>query len=206
MTDPVPRLYRARLLTNDAVMAEETTAEGREVGTIKALVSAYNTEYKIGWRLWHTIKAGAFAEYEGKPIPLFWQHSWDWSEQVPIGTGTASETGAGLVVTGSIWLDTEAGRSVWRANNAGALSEWSIGYGVKTATKVETQDDEDHYDVTKGELLEASSVLRGANPGTGTLDTASENENDSASPETFDPELVERLMCRPEFRDLYRQD
>lgn len=153
-----------------------TAAEGDESsGAITALVSAYDVKYLIGWRLWHTIEAGAFTDSiaEQAAIPLFWQHSWQYTEQAPIGHATAEETDEGLVITGTLYVDADPSIArVYEAMKAGAIREWSIGYRV---LEIRTDsDDDDHEFVTKGELLEASSVLRGANPETKTLQVASQ--------------------------------
>ncbi len=143
-------------------------------GAVKALVSAYGVKYRIGYATWHTIEADAFAESIAAQasIPLFWQHSWDWSEQPPIGHSSASEEPDGLHIDGEFYvdLDPEVAR-IYAAMKAGALREWSIGYQPIEIRK--DTDDDRHFFVTKAELLEASVVLRGANPETQTLMVAS---------------------------------
>lgn len=142
-------------------------------GAVEALVSAYGVKYRIGYATWHTIEAGAFAASiaEQASIPLFWQHSWQYTEQAPIGHGTASEDDDGLKIKGRLYvdLDPQVAR-VHEAMRAGAIREWSIGYQVLELRR-DDQDDM-HEFVTKGALLEASSVLRGANPATETLKVA----------------------------------
>ena len=210
-------LYRAALAVDDIEFAELDGDYDEPMGQVSALVSAYDVEYQIGHKLFHTIKAGAFAEYKGTVVPLFWQHAWDWSERTPIGVATADETDEGLVVTGTLWLDIPEALAVWRSNKAGALTEWSIGYGVRQSANEVTKADGLHLDVTAGELLEASSVLRGANPATRTLQTAAalwkqmqaDNKTDDSEQETTpaEPPMVEgaeRLLARKSFRDLYR--
>lgn len=145
-------------------------------GHVRAVVSAYGVKYRIGWALWHTIEMGAFAasiaELEGI-IPLFWMHGWDWTDQMPVGDALASEDDdeAGLVVDGGLYvdLDPEVAR-LHRAAKNKAIREWSIGYRV-IASRRDTND-EAHEFVTEAELLEASLVLRGANPETRTLEVA----------------------------------
>lgn len=143
-------------------------------GTVKALVSAYGVKYRIGYARWHTIEAGAFADSIAAQgtIPLFWQHSWQYTEQAPIGHGAASESDAGLEIDGELYVaeDPTVARLHMAMVNK-AIREWSIGYRV-IAQRVDP-DDDTHFFVTEGELLEASSVLRGANPATETLKVAS---------------------------------
>jgi len=179
-----------------------TAADESKPGHFRALVSAYDVKYRIGWSLHHTIEMGAFADSiaEQAAIPIYHQHSWSWSELPPIGHGVPVESAedGGLVVEGEYYLDdSEMARVCWRASLAGALREWSIGYGVMEVRR-DPQDDQ-HEFVTKAELLEASSVLRGANPETNTLEVASRpglHRITTASGvliETADAELVARL-------------
>jgi len=148
--------------------------EGVKVGSVSALVSAYDTKYRIGMATYHTIRAGAFADsIAAQPsIPIFWAHAWNYSEQPPIGHGAAFEGEDGLEIDGELYLDAdpEIGR-IHQAMVAGALREWSIGYRV--IAEEHDADDSMHSFVTKAELLEASIVLRGANPATETLRVAS---------------------------------
>ncbi len=158
-----------------AMPGEFIAAEaGAPAGTVKALVSAYGVKYRIGFARYHTIEPGAFAASiaDQDAIPLFWMHGWDWTEQMPTGSATASEESAGLEIDGRHYVDLDP--EVARLHQSmvdGAIREWSIGYRV-LAYRVDP-DDEAHWIVTEAELLEASAVLRGANPQTGTLEAAS---------------------------------
>lgn len=177
----MPTLERAA-----APMRVHIAAAGDDAkaGHVRALVSAYDVKYRIGWATFHTIEAGAFADSiaEQDAIPFFWQHSWDWSEQAPIGHGAASEEDEGLVVDGPFYVDMDPQVARIHASMvAGALREWSIGYQV-LEYRVDT-DDEQHLFVTKAELLEASVVLRGANPETQTLQVASQVLGRDLTPE-----------------------
>jgi HK97 family phage prohead protease len=153
----------------------ETAEKVGDRGKVTALVSVYDLPYRMGFATYHQIEFGAFAKSlaQNANVPLFWQHNWSWSEQPPIGVGTASESERGLVVEGELFLDTEAGRSVFNAMKAGALREWSIGYQINRY-EIEEGDEFDTIHAKEIELLEASSVLRGANPETETLKVASE--------------------------------
>lgn len=164
------------------VMEAAESKDGK-TGKVKALVSAYNVDYRMGWRAMHRILPGAFAKSlaSSASIPMFWQHNWSWSEQPPIGVATATEETLGLVIEGEFFLDTEAGRSVFNAIKAKALREWSIGYRITEYVIEGNDDDEDEMvviQVKEAELLEASSVLRGANPQTDTLEAASKMPDD----------------------------
>lgn len=191
--------------------ASVLTAAESDKGRFRALVSAYDVKYRIGWALWHTIEMGAFAaSIEEQPaIPIYQQHSWSWSELPGIGHAAASEDTdeGGLVVAGELYIDdSETARVVWRQMLAGAIREWSIGYSVIASRR--DPDDDRHEFVTEGELLEASAVLRGANPETRTLQVASATFEEGAAQdtrtritrpdglviETFDQDLVRQLV------------
>lgn len=192
----------ARLLAADDGAGDALT------GAFSALVSAYGVKYRIGYRLWHTIEAGAFAASiaDQPAVPIYQMHSWAWSELPPIGHATARETEQGLVVDGQLYVDdSEAARVVARAMKAGAMREWSIGYAVLVA-RVDPDDDL-HEIVVEGELLEASSVLRGANPATQTLQVAGAGAGrtrlhlgDSIVIDTDDHDLIARLTTPNEVR------
>jgi HK97 family phage prohead protease len=141
-------------------------------GVVEALVSAYDVEYRIGFFARHIIRAGAFAASikAQESIPLFWQHDWQ-AGGLPVGDATATEGPDGLTIKGQLYMEDPSVARLWRAMKAGAIREWSIGYKVLTAKF--SDDDEDLAEVVEGELLEASSVLRGANPQTHTLEVAS---------------------------------
>ena len=150
------------------ILKAEESDDG-DTGHVEAIVSAFDVDYRMGWMTKHRITANAFkASLAGSAtIPIFFQHNWSWSEQPPIGTGLASAVASpkpGLKVSADLFLDTESGRSTFRAIKAGALREWSIGYRI---TKYEVEEDDDGFDiviVNEADLMEASSVLRGANP------------------------------------------
>lgn len=171
------RAYRAQAHMPATILAADVDEAG--AGRVKALVSAYDVKYRIGFDLWHTIEQGAAKatiERHAGRVPGFWMHSWSSSEQPPIGHSTGiTETDDGLVIDAELYLeDSETARAVYRAMKAEALTEFSIGYEV-LAARVDEDDDAHEY-VTELELLEWSSVLRGANPATETLEVAASVE------------------------------
>jgi len=169
------------------ILKAEESDDG-DTGHVEAIVSAFDVDYRMGWMTKHRMTANAFKASlaQGPDIPIFFQHNWAWSEQPPIGTGIASTVTSpkpGLKVAADFFLDTESGRSTFRAIKANALREWSIGYRI---TKYEVEEDDDGFDVVivnEADLMEASSVLRGANPGTETLKVAQQ----------YSPELQETM-------------
>jgi HK97 family phage prohead protease len=176
-------------------------------GAFRALVSAYDVKYRIGYALWHTIEMGAFKTSiaEQTSIPIFWMHSWDWSEQMPIGAASAEEsTGdGGLVLDGRLYVDIDPSIArLYQAMREDAIREWSIGYSV-LALRTDP-DDQLHEFVTEAELLEGSSVLRGANPDTRTLEVASApgdrsriTTSSGVVVETADRDLIAQLTATP---------
>lgn len=164
-------------LARASMAVEILTAEADgDKGMVEALVSAYDVRYRMGFATYHTIKPGAFADSIAAQdaIPMFWMHNWDWTEQPPIGHGVASEVTTpkpGLKIAGELYLDQPGVTPIFRALKAKALREWSIGYQILEYT--EDPDDDLSQIITRAQLLEASSVLKGANPDTETLKVAS---------------------------------
>lgn len=166
------------LASFDVEVLKAETSEDGDKGHVEAIVSAYGVPYRMGFMTLHNMQDGAFsASIDADPVvPVFWQHNWDWSEQPPIGTGDASEVTApkaGLKIAADFFLDSESGRSVFNSIKAKALKQWSIGYRI---TKFNVEEDEKGFrviNIEAADLLEASSVLRGANPDTETLKVAS---------------------------------
>jgi len=159
-------------MPTEIIVAEESEENS---AAVSAIVSAYDVKYRIGFWTHHTIEAGAFDDsIEAQAsIPLYKQHDWQ-DGGAPIGHGAAKDVEKpkkGLRIDGELYVDDAEVKRLPRAAKAGALREWSIGYQV-LEYRVDT-DDEDHLIVTKAELLEASLVLRGANPETETLEVAS---------------------------------
>lgn len=151
-----------------AVFAAASEVTDEDKGLVDALVSATEVRYSITPDKDHTIKAGAFLGVEGRTIPLYAEHQWG----IPHGHGVLSEHDDGLHVAEQYYLDTEAGRSMFRAVKSGAIRERSIGYIVAAATA--DPNDPKHDFVSEVEVLESSNVLKGANPHTKTLQVASQ--------------------------------
>lgn len=170
---PVDTAARVRAVATAEVAALPKVGEG----VVEAYVSMFNVEYRMGYATWHKILPGAFDDSiaEQAAVPVFWAHAWDWSEQVPIGHSLDVDSDdTGLRVRSQLYVEeTETARAVYRGMQAGALREWSIGYGIVEHIVREERDQARRVlDVSVGELLEASSVLRGANPETQTLNVA----------------------------------
>ena len=86
--------------------------------------------------------------------------------------GTVVDGKNGIVVQGSLYLaDSERARTYYRAMLDGSISRRSIGY---LPLSIATNPSEPYLEtITEGDLIEASLVLRGANPGAVTMDVRS---------------------------------
>ena len=174
-------------------------------GTVEARVAAYGVEYPIFPGVRERIEPGAFADSIGRQraLPFFYEH--DWSSG-PIGNSTSiSDDDDSLVMQGSLYIDDDSrARSVWRALDAGALREWSIGFWPEAITREERRDDDGDLtieSVTRGDLAEASVVVRGANPDTDTLSVRTRRLSDAeraAIEDAFSGEEDWRLRLNPE--------
>lgn len=139
-------------------------------GTFEAVVSTYNVEYDVGWSWTEQILPGCFADsIAAHPtIPIFYNHNWDGG---PIGRAAPTEGATSLSVAGQLYLGQGdlVGR-VYQAMLDEALEEWSIGFWAEEITWDKADPDLDS--IAKGDLVEASVCMRGANPETGTTEPA----------------------------------
>lgn len=138
-------------------------ADGPE-GVLVGYASVFDAQYRIGYGLKESITKGAFAKSlsdRDGVLPIFYEHDWD----NPIGYASAKEDQKGVHVEATLFVDfNERARSVYEAAKAGALREWSIGFYPTTIRKDEEDPSLEH--VEEGELVEASVVVKGANPKT----------------------------------------
>lgn len=204
--------------------------DGEELtGEVVAWPSIFDVPYRMGAYTFHEFQPGAFddsvADQDGR-VPIYVQHGWDWTEQAPLGHSTAiteatrpTDDLTGMRLEGRLYIDTDPGLSVARALNARALREWSIGYRIIEYV-ARDEDDEDRLvlQITEAELLEASVVLRGANPLTSTEHAAGHRvhrpapapdlpEPDTAEPAASSPldELAVLAGTSPSFRAAWRR-
>jgi uncharacterized protein len=149
-----------------------------EPGTFEAVAAVFGNVDHGGDR----IQPGAFkrslAEWaqKGRSVPVLWSHD---AESVPIGViKEARETREGLHVKAHLLVeDHPQARAVYAAMKAGALHEFSFGYGAR-----------DYSHVTEGgrkvrvlkdlHLAEVSPVFRGMNPDTRLVGVKSVAETD----------------------------
>lgn len=152
-------------------------AEGEPLGQVTGLITTYNAPYDIGWGWREQITPGTFAESlmqcNGR-IAIYLQHN-HIRGAAPIGVAEVRDTGNGLVADAQLYMEEHPDApAVYRALKDGTLREWSIGYW----TEDYTEDANARMDtVTKGDLAEASIVLRGANPETDTFSVRSAPES-----------------------------
>lgn len=149
-----------------------------EPGTFEAVAAVFGNVDAGGDR----IQKGAFkrtlSEWraKGRSVPVLWSHD---ADSVPIGViKEASETSEGLHVKAQLLVDDHPqARAVYAAMKAGALHEFSFGYGardfanvVERGRKIRVLKDLD--------LAEISPVFRGMNPATRLMGVKSAAETD----------------------------
>lgn len=91
-------------------------------GTFVALAAVYGTKDRTG----DIIKKGAFTKTvnENPEVPIVWMHDvWQ-----PIGTGSLSDTDAGLEVHGRLALKVTRAQEIYELMKMGAVKGFSIGY------------------------------------------------------------------------------
>jgi HK97 family phage prohead protease len=189
-------------------------ADGEPQGRLAGYASVYNKPFRGEFGM-EQLNSGVFAQHiaeKGNVIPIFYQHGWaKMANAAPIGHATVEENSRGLKVDAQLYIDTDAtAASVFRAAQAGALKEWSIGYIPITITQYE-KDGATVEAVDVGTLLEASVVVKGANPWT-TMPIVNEAPKQDADAE-FEAACryaaaVERAysaMTSPGFRETIRE-
>lgn len=138
-------------------------------GVVVAYASVFGTEYRVGYDTSERIAPGAFADSlkERKAFAIYHEHGWRRGD-APIGvTRKAEEDDKGLRIEAQLWVDDDPkARAVYRSLEAEALREWSIGFLPTEEVKI---DGGEVVEVRKADLLEASTVLMGANPDTETV-------------------------------------
>ena len=188
--------------------------EGQPQGRLAGYASVYNKPFRGEFGM-EQLNSGVFAQHiaeRGNVIPIFYQHGWaKMANAAPIGHAIVEENSRGLKVDAQLYIDTDAtASSVFRAAQAGALKEWSIGYIPTTITQYE-KDGATVEAADVGTLLEASVVVKGANPWT-TMPIVNEAPKQGADAE-FEAACryaaaVERAysaMTSPGFRETIRE-
>ena len=155
------RVFRhpERLNVRSHISAVRLRADGA-AGRVRGIASAYGVPYSVAPGLKEVIERGAFTDSirERPVVPIYGEHAWD----LPIGAAHLSDSSAGLMFDGDLFLDTERGKSVYRAAEAGAMTNVSIGFlpdpdGIRREPGLEA--------ITRAAVVEVSLVLMGANPG-----------------------------------------
>lgn len=196
---------------------EMRAAQDAPEGTVEGYITVFGTEYPIGWGLRERIEPGAFdasLAARGGVIPIYYQHDHR-SGGTPIGVGEVTRDDKGYWVRAELFIDDDPkARTVWRTMAKGALREWSVGF--TTAEEGDVRVERDVEIIQRGDLMEASVVLRGANPDTETLAVRSEDGAGSAPEEqtasqtpaestrSVPDEWLDRL-CEPHIRELVRE-
>jgi HK97 family phage prohead protease len=145
-------------------------------GVAEGYITTFGNDYDIGWGLRERIAPTAFdasmAE-RGNVLPIMYQHD---HKQPPIGVATLTRDEQGIKARTEFFMDDPRARATWRAMDAGALREWSIGFTANdTDIDRVRSNDRDVEVIQKGDLMEASVVLRGANDQTSTTSVRAED-------------------------------
>lgn len=149
--------YRYRAVTGEVV------AEGRA----RAQITTFDSPYEYAPRVREEIAPSAFDGTD--TIPVMYQHD---HSAPPIGTATLTKTGTGVEADIQFFMDTERGRAAFNSYHTGAMKEWSVGFIAKPGDITTTRADGYVTErIERGDLMEVSTVLRGANKGTGTMHT-----------------------------------
>ena len=121
---------------------------------VKCDFSGYATKNDVRCSDNKVIRHGAFAAYDGKTVPLVWQHKHGDVENV-LGHADLEVREDGVYAYAHL-NNTDRGRTAREMVKNGDIKAMSI-----YATHVRARGN----DVVHGELVEVSLVLRGANPG-----------------------------------------
>lgn len=121
---------------------------------VKCDFSGYATKNDVRCSDNKVIRHGAFAAYDGKTVPLVWQHKHGDVENV-LGHADLEVRDDGVYAYAHL-NNTDRGRTAREMVKNGDIKAMSI-----YATHVRAKGN----DVVHGELVEVSLVLRGANPG-----------------------------------------
>ena len=132
-------------------------------GIVVARVTTFNAPYRIGPNRYEVITARSFAGTTG-PIPIFYEHNWE----SPIGHSRSIKPDVkGLNIEAQLFLDDPKVRNIYRSLKAGSLAQWSVGFRAAAddiaVSRMESGDQLET--INRGELIEASVVVRGANKG-----------------------------------------
>lgn len=141
-----------------------------EEGQISAVVSTFGQIDRDG----EIMDAGAFANSDGKSIPMVWAH--DWND--PVGRGVVTANKKEATFTGQFFLDTQRGQEAYKTVKAmGELQQYSIGFKVvdQAFSMLDGKQVRTFKDI---ELFEASPVLVGAAYGTRTIGIKSAQPTD----------------------------
>ena len=156
-------------------------------GVVEGYITKFDVDYPIGWGLRERITAesfrGSIEERDGV-LPIMYQHD---HKNPPIGVATLTTDEQGVLARVQMFLEDARGAAVYRAMQAGALREWSVGF--TTPNEGDVERDRDVEIIIRGDLLEASVVLRGANPDTETLSVRSEDGARAVPEESTESEL-----------------
>jgi HK97 family phage major capsid protein len=142
-------------------------AKASPAGEIEAIFSVFGNIDRDG----DVVTREALAPYHGQSIGIVDSH--DWSLKSWIGRGVIDVTAADARVKGRLFMDSESGRDAYaKLREMGSLAQWSWAFRI--AENGATYEKRDGRTVRRITRLaegpyEASVVLQGSNPETGTV-------------------------------------
>lgn len=162
-----------------------------EPGSFEAVVGVFGNVDAGGDR----IQKGAFSRSlgewaeKGRSIPVLWSHD---KETPPIGVvSEARETTEGLRVKARLFVgDHPQASAVYAAMKAGALQEFSFGYGARDYSHV-VENGQKIRILKDIHLGEVSPVFAGMNPDTRLLAVKSANDDLQAQKDAIDRQIAE---------------
>ena len=168
----------------------EVKALDESTGIVEAYVSIFGNVDAAG----EIVEKGAFTESLKRKMPKV-VHSHDWEQ--PIGTVLeAREDSKGLYVKMQLVLEVQRAKDDYELMKAGAIDEFSIGYGVDEATV----DEKGIRHLIKLNLYEVSPVLVGCNDATELLSVKSAEKKEESDEVIEEKEIVEEKIEEKEIK------
>ncbi len=155
------------------------TSETEKFGIIEGESATFGVKYRISPTRTESLRDGAFdaslAE-KGGVLPVFWSHGWKKTNETPIGHAMMRAEDGVMKTTAHLYIHTDPrARSVFEATDAGALTEWSVGFLTPNPDDVQLRGDNE--EVVRGDMLEVSIVMKGA--GLTAVTNTREDESDA---------------------------
>jgi HK97 family phage portal protein/HK97 family phage prohead protease len=166
LDDQRPLGGRVKVKTCPVVIKAAGPQDGTDEGVFEAIVAAYNVD-SVGDK----IIPGAFKETllewkaSGDPIPVLWSHM-SHDPEYHIGEVLqAEERDEGLWVKARIDLDDDAlkARRVYKLLKGRRVTQFSFAYDIEEGAYVQSDTEDNYFELRKLKLYEVGPCLIGAN-------------------------------------------